>query len=248
MFMQPTMEKLYAMKLNGMADLLRQQIDDPTTSQLSFEERFSLLVDHHWTWRENKALTRRLRNAKLRSDACLEDIDWRHPRGLDRALVRKLATSDWVRQHHHLLITGPTGAGKSFLAAAFAQKACRDGFTALHLRSTQLSRELAVARGDGSLGRLLRRLAQVDVLFIDDFVMAPMSDPERRDILEICEDRYNLRSTLLTSQLPVANWHSQIGDPTLADSILDRLVHNAYRIDLQGGSMRKARSSGGSAS
>jgi DNA replication protein DnaC len=248
MFMQPTIEKLYAMKLTGMADALRQQISDSATSQLSFEERFSLLVDQHWTWRENKALARRLHNAKLRSDACLEDIDWRHPRGLDRALVRNLATSDWVRQHHHLLITGPTGAGKSFLAAAFAQKACRDGFTVLHLRSAQLARELAVARGDGSLGRLLRRLAQVEVLLIDDFAMAPMSDPERRDFLEICEDRYTLRSTILTSQLPVANWHAQIGDPTLADSILDRLVHNSYRIDLQGGSMRKARSSGGAAS
>jgi DNA replication protein DnaC len=245
MFMQPTIEKLYAMKLTGMADALRQQSSDSATNQLSFEERFSLLVDQHWTWRENKALARRLHNAKLRSDACLEDIDWRHPRGLDRALVRSLATSDWVRQHHHLLITGPTGAGKSFLAAAFAHKACRDGFTVLHLRSAQLARELAVARGDGSLGRLLRRLAQVEVLLIDDFAMAPMSDPERRDFLEICEDRYNLRSTILTSQLPVANWHAQIGDPTLADSILDRLVHNSYRIDLQGGSMRKARSSGG---
>ena len=145
-------------------------------------------------------------------------------------------------------MTGPTGAGKSFLAVAFAQKACRDGFTVLHLRSAQLARELAVARGDGSLGRLLRRLAQVEVLLIDDFAMAPMNDPERRDFLEICEDRYTLRSTILTSQLPVANWHAQIGDPTLADSILDRLVHNSYHIDLQGGSMRKARSAGGSAS
>ena len=244
MFMQPTIEKLYTMKLTGMADALRQQISDSATTQLSFEERFSLLVDQHWTWRENKALARRLHNAKLRSDACLEDIDWHHPRGLDRALVRSLATSDWVRQHHHLLITGPTGAGKSFLAAAFAHKACRDGFTVLHMRSAKLARELAVARGDGSLGQLLRRLAQVEVLLIDDFAMAPMSDPERRDFLEICEDRYNLRSTILTSQLPVVNWHAQIGDPTLADSILDRLVHNSHRIDLQGGSIRKARSSG----
>jgi DNA replication protein DnaC len=244
MFMQPTIEKLYAMKLIGMADALSQQMSDPGTSQLSFEERLSLLVDQQWTWKQNKALARRLRNAKLRHEACLEDFDWREPRGLDRAQVRSLATSDWVRQHHNLLLSGPTGVGKSFLAGAFAHKACRDGFTALHLRTPQLFRDLAVAHADGSFGRLLRRLAHIDVLVIDDFAMAPMSDAERRDFLEICDDRYGLHSTILTSQLPVSNWHAQVGDPTVADSILDRLVHNAYCLALKGGSMRKARGAG----
>jgi DNA replication protein DnaC len=185
-----------------------------------------------------------LRNAKLRSEACLEDFDWREPRGLDRAQVRGLATSDWVRQHHNLLLSGPTGVGKSFLASAFAHKACRDGFTALQLRAGQLFRDLAVAHADGSFARLLRRMAHIDVLVIDDFAMAPMSDPERRDFLEICDDRYGFRSTILTSQLPVANWHAQVGDPTVADSILDRLVHNSYSLVLKGGSMRKARGAG----
>lgn len=244
MFMQPTMEKLYAMKLTGMADAWNQQMSDPGTSQLSFEERFSLLVDQQWTWKQNKALARRLRDAKLRSEACLEDFDWREPRGLDRAQVRSLATSDWVRQHRNLLISGPTGVGKSFLASAFAQKACRDGFTALQRRIPQLFRDLAVAHADGSFGRLLHRLAHIDVLVIDDFGMAPMSDTERRDFLEICDDRYSLRSTILTSQLPVASWHAQVGDPTVADSILDRLVHNAYCLVLKGGSIRKARAAG----
>jgi len=244
MLMQPTIEKLYAMKLIGMADALTQQMSDPGTSQLSFEERFSLLVDQQWTWKQNKALARRLRNAKLRSEACLEDFDWREPRGLDRGQVRSLATSDWVRQHRNLLISGPTGVGKSFLASAFAHKACRDGFTALHLRIPQLFRDLAVAHADGSFGRLLHRLAHIDVLVIDDFGMAPMSDAERRDFLEICDDRYSMRSTILTSQLPVANWHAQVGDPTVADGILDRVVHNAYCLVLKGGSMRKARAAG----
>jgi DNA replication protein DnaC len=244
MFMQATIEKLYALKLIGMADALRQQMSEPGTGQLSFEERLSLLVDQQWTWKQNKALARRLRNAKLRSEACLEDFDWREPRGLDRAQVRSLATSDWVRQHHNVLLSGPTGVGKSFLASAFAHKACRDGFTALQLRAAQLFRDLAVAHADGSFARLLRRLAHIDVLVIDDFAMAPMSDPERRDFLEICDDRYGLRSTILTSQLPVANWHAQVGDPTVADSILDRLVHNSYSLVLKGGSMRKGRAAG----
>ena len=239
MMNQQTVEKLFALRLRGMAEAFRAQLQQPP-SDLSFEERFALLVDQQWNWRQNRALDRRLHNAKLRGQACVEDIDWRTARGLDRALVRSLLTdSEWVRRHQNLFLLGPTGIGKSFLAVALAQKACRDGFTALYTRAPQLFRDLALARADGSLRALLARWARLDVLVVDDWAMAPLSESERRDFLEVCEDRYQLRSTILTSQLPVAQWHVQIGDPTTADSILDRLVHNAHRIEMQGESMRK---------
>ena len=242
MLNQPTLEKLHALRLVGMAEAFRAQAEQPDLTQLSFEERFALLVDQQWNWKQNRALARRLAHAKLRHRASVEDIDFRSPRGLDRALVRSLAQdSAWVRQHQNLFLIGPTGIGKSFLACALAEKACRDGFTALYSRAAQLFRDLVLARADGSLRRLFTRLAKVEVLLVDDWAMAPLADVERRDFLEICEDRYQIRSTILTSQLPVAQWHEQIGDPTLADSILDRLVHNAHCIEMQGESMRKKR-------
>jgi DNA replication protein DnaC len=242
MLNQPTLEKLQALRLVGMAEAFRAQAEQPDMTQLSFEERFALLVDQQWNWKQNRALARRLAHAKLRHRASVEDIDFRSPRGLDRALVRSLAQdSAWVRQHQNLFLIGPTGIGKSFLACALAEKACRDGFTALYSRAAQLFRDLVLARADGSLRRLFTRLAKVEVLLVDDWAMAPLADVERRDFLEICEDRYQIRSTILTSQLPVAQWHEQIGDPTLADSILDRLVHNAHRIEMRGESMRKKR-------
>lgn len=239
MLTQQTIEKLYALRLRGMAEAFRAQQHQPPTD-LSFEERFALLVDQQWNWRQNRALDRRLRNAKLRGQACAEDIDWRTPRSLERTLLRGLlADSEWVRRRQNLFLLGPTGIGKSFLAVALAQKACRDGFTALYTRAPQLFRDLALARADGSLRALLARWARIDVLVVDDWAMAPLAESERRDFLEVCEDRYQLRSTILTSQLPVAKWHAQIGDPTVADSILDRLVHNAHRIEMQGESLRK---------
>ena len=242
MLNQPTLEKLHALRLVGMAEAFRAQAEQPDLTQLSFEERFALLVDQQWNWKQNRALARRLAHAKLRHRASVEDIDFRSPRGLDRALVRSLAQdSAWVRQHQNLFLIGPTGVGKSFLACALAEKACRDGFTAWYTRAAQLFRDLALARADGSVRRLFTRLAKVEVLLVDDWAMAPLADVERRDFLEICEDRYQMRSTILTSQLPVAQWHAQIGDPTLADSILDRLVHHAHRIEMQGESMRKKR-------
>ena len=241
MLNQPTIEKLQAMKLYGMADAFREQIDTTGSSQLSFEERFGLLVDRQWTWKEGRALTRRLQLAKFKERGVVEDIDYQHARGLDRKLMRTLATSEWVRLHHNILFTGPTGIGKTWLACALAHKACRDGFFAQHKRIAELFRELAVARGDGSFGQFLAKLVRIDVLVLDDFAMAPLKEQERRDFLEICDDRYQRRSTILTSQVPVNHWHEQIGDPTMADSIMDRLVHNAYRIELDGESIRKVR-------
>jgi len=242
MLTQQTLEKLYTMKLNGMAEAFRQQQEDTDIANLSFEERFGLLVDQQWTWKENRALSRRLAQARFKLSAAVEDIDFRHSRGLDRKLIRSLtADSRWVRQHQQIFLLGPTGIGKSFLASALAHKACRDGYTALYTRASQLFRDLAIARADGSLPRRLLRLSRLDVLIVDDWAMAPLNEVERRDFLEICDDRYQRRSTILTSQLPVAKWHAQIGDPTLADSILDRLVHNAHRIELEGESLRKKR-------
>jgi len=239
MLNQPTMEKLIHMKLYAMANAFRTQSEIVDAQQLSFEERFALLVDEQFLWKENRALERRLRGAKLKQKATIEDINYQHPRGLDRKLLRSLTRSDWVRQKQNILLLGPTGIGKSWIGCALAQKACRDGFTAFHRRSSELFRELQVAHADGSIARLLLRLAQFDVLLIDDFAMAPLKDSERRDFLEICDDRYQRRSLILTSQMPVAHWHEQIGDATIADSILDRLLHNAHRIELNGESIRK---------
>ena len=243
MLKQPLIEKLAAMHLLGMAEALKAQEQDPSARELSFLERFGLLVDQQWNWRENQALGRRLKNAKLRTpNACVEEIDYRAARGLDKSVIRSLAQqSAWVGTHENVFVLGPTGVGKSFVACALAQKACRDGYSALYTRAQSLFRDLAMARADGSLRSLLARLSRIDVLVIDDWAMAPLSEPERRDFWEICEDRYQVRSTILTSQLPVSRWHEQIGDPTLADGILDRLVHNAHRIEMKGDSMRKNR-------
>ena len=242
MLNQPTIDKLCAMRMRGMAEALQQQMQEPGIHQLSFEERLGLLVDRQWDWRQNRALERRLRTARLQGPACVEDIDYRTPRGLDRAVARSLTQqSAWVEAHQNLFLTGPTGIGKTWLARAIAQKACRDGHSALFLKAAELYRDLAASRADGSHSKHLYQLGHVDVLIVDDWAMAPMTEAERRDFLEICDTRYQARSTLLTSQLPVASWHAQIGDPTIADSILDRLVHNAHRIELQGESMRRQR-------
>ena len=230
MLNQPTVEKLQTMHLQGMVEAFRNQAAQTGLAELSFDERFAMLVDQEWLWRQNRALARRLTQAKFRYRASVEDIDFRLARGLDRSLVRSLTqNSAW----------GPTGVGKTWLACALAEKACRDGFTAFFRQAPKLFRDLAVARADGSLSSFLARLAQIDVLVVDDWVNAPLAESERRDVLEICEDRYQLRSTILTSQIPVKRWHEQIGDPTLADSILDRLVHSAHHIELKGNSARK---------
>jgi DNA replication protein DnaC len=246
MMNQQTLDKLHTLRWFGVAEAWRKQMENPEVASLSFDERFGLLVDQHWTWRENQNMARRLKRSKLDAGACVEDMDFRHPRGLDRSLMRTLSNSQWVAQHLSILFTGPAGIGKSWLAHALAQKACRDGYTVWCRPMAKLFRELMMARADGSLGRVLDTIARTDVLVIDDFAMVPLNEQERRDFLEICDDRYNRRSTIVTSQLPVASWHAQIGDPTLADSILDRLVHNAYRIELSGESLRKKKGRGSS--
>src|SRR5215813_8880803 len=242
MLQQPMINKMLAMRLHGMAEALKAQEQDANTRELSFLERLGLLIDQQWNWRENQALARRLKNAKLRGNPCVEDIDYRAARGLDKSVMRALTQeSAWVKNHENIFVLGPTGVGKSFIASAMAQKACRDGYSALYTRAAALFRDLALSRADGSLRLLLAKLSRIDLLVIDDWAMAPLTEPERRDFWEIREARYQARSTILTSQLPVARWHEQIGDPTVADGILDRLVHNAHRIEMRGDSMRKKR-------
>ena len=240
MLQQPMMEKLQSLRLQGIIEGLEQQEQDVASRELSFLDRLALLVDQQWTWRQNQVLARRLKTSRLKGSACVENIDYRAERGLNRSVIRALAQdSTWVKNHEHIFVLGPTGVGKSYVASALAQKACRDGYSVYYARSAALFRDLNLARADGSLRQLLKRLNRIDVLVVDDWAMAPMSEAERRDFWEIAEDRYQTRSMILTSQLPVSRWHEQIGDPTLADGILDRLVHNAHRIEMRGDSMRK---------
>jgi DNA replication protein DnaC len=239
MLQQPMIEKLQALKLHGMIEGLDQQEQDDATRGLNFQDRLALLIDRQWTWRQNQVLARRLHASRLKG-ACVENIDYRAERGLSRSVIRALAQdSTWVKNHEHIFVLGPTGVGKSYVASALAQKACRDGYSVYYTRAATLFRDLNLARADGSLGQLLRRWSRIDVLVVDDWVMTPLSEGERRDFWEIAEDRYQTRSIILTSQMPVSRWHEQIGDPTLADAILDRLVHNAHRIEMRGESMRK---------
>ena len=234
-----TIEKLHALKLFGMAEAFADQLNQPDLDRLSFEERFGLIVDRQWTWKENQRMDRYLKNARLKLNACVEDIDYQSPRGIDQSVMMSLISCDWIRRRHNLIITGPTGVGKTFLACALTNKACREGYRALYIRSSKFAYQLALARGDGSYGKTIAKLSKAHLLVIDDLGLAPMTDPERRDLLEVIEERHGHASTLVTSQLPVDHWHQQIGDPTIADAILDRLIHNAHQINLKGGSLRK---------
>ena len=239
MLNHPTLDKLRERKLTGMKDALEEQQHMRDIEALDFEERLGLLVDREITERAGRRLKTRLRNARLREQAAIEDLDYRHPRGLDKALMQSLIGGQWIRKQLNLLITGPTGVGKTWIACALAHKACRDGFTAQYRRVSRLFDELSYAHADGRYPLLMKKLAGTDVLVIDDWGLTKLTAAQRRDLLEVLDDRHNRKSTLVTSQLPVEHWHKIIGDPTLADAILDRLVHNAYRIQLQGESMRK---------
>lgn len=242
MLIHPVIDKLSVLGLSGMLHALEEQMNMPDVDSLSFMERLGLLVDREEAVRASRRLSSRLKKSKLRHNAALEDIDFRHPRGLDKSVLLKLADCQWVKQHHNVVITGPAGVGKSYIACALAQKACREGYSALYLRVPRIFQELALARGDGRYSRLLVTLAKTDVLIFDDYGLSPLTQEQRHDLLEIFEDRHGLRSTVVASQLPLEHWHTQIGDPTLADAILDRLVHNAHQLNLKGGSMRKQKS------
>ena len=239
MILEETIQKLVEMKMLAMATTLREMVATPRTEPLSTEEMIGLLVDREWTERENKRLHRLLKDARVPSGVSVEEIACEPARGIDKPLVRTLASCQWVRAKQNVIVMGATGAGKSFLGAALAQASCRQGFRALCVRTPRLLQQLAIARADGTYAGALSRLAKVHVLVLDDFLLAPMTDVERRDLLEVLEDRYDQSSTVLTSQLPIKTWHQAIGEATIADAICDRLVHNAYELALTGPSMRK---------
>ncbi|WP_437514977.1 IS21-like element helper ATPase IstB [Sorangium sp. So ce1099] len=242
MLTEPTLEKLKSLHLYVMANTWVAQRTDPAMAELDFDGRFALLVDAEHMARHNKRIGRLLREAKLRiPSACLEDIDYAPKRELDRAQIRQLSSGRWIADHANVLITGMTGVGKSYLACALAHQACRAGLRALYQRVPRLLEELALAHTDWTYTRLLGRLAKTDVLVLDDWGLAPLKDQERRDLLEVFEHRHGLRSTVITSQIPVGKWHDHLGDPTVADAVLDRIVHNAHRITLKGPSRRKGK-------
>lgn len=242
MLIQPTIDKFNAMGLAAMAKAFQDQMNCPDTAALSFEERLGLIVDYQMTAIENRRMQNRLKTARLRLSASIEDLDFRTGRNLERATVMSLAQNQWVKSRHNILITGPTGAGKSYLACALAQKACRDGYTTLYQRLPKLLQDIAVARLDGRYQKVIAPLTKCEVLILDDLLISPLSQDDQKELLEIIEERYDRKATIVTSQLPIKAWHDAMQDKTLADAILDRLVHNAHKLELKGESMRRKKS------
>lgn len=238
MLNQPTLEKLRALKLTGMANALQEQLTKPLPD-LDFESRLGMLIDQEWLLRENRKLQRRLTQAKLQQSACIEDIDYEKPRGLVKAKLLELSRSQWLQQRLNLLITGPTGCGKTYIACALAHRACLDGFTSRYYRLPRLWEELKIAKANGTYTHWLMQLAKIDLLVLDDWGLVTPDVERRQDLLEILDDRYQKKSTIVTSQVPTVHWHAHLNDATLADAILDRLLHNSIRLELKGDSMRK---------
>jgi len=241
MLIHPTIDKLNSMRLTGMAKGFRAQLENPETHNLPFEDRMALMVDMEFMERENRQLATRLKGAQLRQNAAIEDLDTKPSRGIDRALLASLSTCQWVKKHHNLLITGATGVGKTWLGCALSHNACRLGITVSYHRLPALVQDLELARHDGRYKKVMRGIAKAELLILDDLGIAPIAQEQLRDLLEIIDERYQRGSILITSQLPVASWHDALGDPTMADAILDRVLHNAYKIELKGESMRKLR-------
>ncbi|MED5295991.1 MAG: IS21-like element helper ATPase IstB [Pseudomonadota bacterium] len=239
MMTQPLLDTLRHLKLTGMHDALAHQLTQPDTYDLPFEDRLGMLLDREVLHRENRRLDRLLKTAKLRVTACVEDIDYRHPRGLERGRMAPLTSGEWIGQSLNLCITGPTGCGKTWLACALGNQACRQGYSVRYLRVPRLFEQLRIAQGDGSYARLMGQLQKTDLLILDDWGMQQMTAPQRQDLMEVIEDRHGRGSTLIASQLPIDHWHDYIGAATVADAILDRLLHSAHRLTLRGESMRK---------
>lgn len=239
MLTQPLVEQLKSLRCTGMAEALREQLQTPEAASLSFEERLAFLIDRELLLREQRAISGKLRHARLREQACIEDIDYKASRGLSKMQVNQLASCHWINNKENVLITGPTGTGKTYLACALAHKACRMRLGARYIRLPKLFQTMDIAKVDGSYAKLLEQIAKIPLLVLDDWGVAPMTDTNRRDFLELIDDRYQRASTLITSQIPVSLWHDSIGDATLGDAILDRLMHNAHRVELAGDSMRK---------
>jgi DNA replication protein DnaC len=242
MLINPTLNRLRELKLTGMADAFAESLEKPLPD-LDFESRLSIMIDREYYLRESRRLKRRLTQAKLHQQACVEDIDYQHPRGLDKANFLELTRLQWAHQHLNLLITGKTGCGKTYLACALAHKACLSGLTSKYYRILRLFEELKIAKANGTYASLLSQIAKIDLLILDDWGLSQPDSEQRKDLLEILDDRYQNKSTIITSQLPVLHWHEHLNDATLADAILDRVVHNSIRLELQGESMRKIKKS-----